>query len=300
VSGFAPFPAPRPAAIAPGDAGVVAVGAAAVRRRPDHASELVNQLLFGETFRVRRRSRDGKWLLAESMDGYQGWIRGWSVVVGPRARVAAWERAARLAVTAPWWMGGGPAVGPLPRGARLARGARGGLLGPAGPLAGRATAPQLGPLARSAGGSSSGRAAVRAARAWLGVAYLWGGRTPGGVDCSALVQVAAAAGGVRLARDARLQCAQLGGMRRLRPFDQALAAEKSRRPRAGDLWFFGPHSRDVTHVAMSLGGVELIHAYGKVCTGSLDPVSSRFEPELFTSVLGWARLPARERSLKSA
>lgn len=304
---FAPLGSPLPTRIAPGDAGVIAVGTAAVRRAPDHASELVNQLWFGETVRACRRSRDGKWLLAESADGYAGWIRGWSVAVGPRARVAAWDRAAGLVVTSPWWWGGGPGVGPLPRGARLAAGLGGALLGPSGVVrarpagrSGRAGVAGVGRAAPPAALRGAGVRAVRAARTWSGVAYLWGGRTPAGLDCSALVQLAAAEAGVRLARDARLQCAQLGGAKRLFPLARALSREKSERPAAGDLWFFGPRPTSVTHVAMSLGGLGVIHAYGMVCTGSLDPASARFEPELFTSVLGWARLPAPSRPRKFA
>jgi cell wall-associated NlpC family hydrolase len=303
---LAPLGSPLPTRIAAGDAGVIAVGTAAVRRAPDHVSELVNQLWFGETVRVLRRSRDGKWLLAESADAYKGWIRGWSVAVGPRARVAAWDRAAGLVVTAPWWWGGGSGVGPLPRGARLAAEAGGGLLGPCGGVrarpagGGRAPVQGVGRAASAALRPGAGARAVRAARTWSGVAYLWGGRTPAGLDCSALVQLAAAEAGVRLARDARLQCAQLGGAKRLFPLARALSREKLERPAAGDLWFFGPRPSSVTHVAMSLGGLDVIHAYGRVCTGSLDPASARFEPELFTSVLGWGRLPAPSRPRKFA
>jgi hypothetical protein len=47
----------------------------------------------------------------------------------------------------------------------------------------------------------------------------------------------------------------------------------------------------VTHVALSTGGLGLVHSYGWVRPGSLDPPAQDFGPELFRSVLGWAPLP---------
>jgi cell wall-associated NlpC family hydrolase len=141
---------------------------------------------------------------------------------------------------------------------------------------------------------SLGRAIVDTARRLTGVPYHWGGRTFAGVDCSGLVQLAARAHGIRLPRDARDQCRALGGITRLVPFDRAL--DRSGAPgrgtiRPGDLWFFGPNRREVTHVALSSGSLDLIHAYGQVRAGSLDPLSDVFEPELFRFVLGWKTLP---------
>ena len=46
---------------------------------------------------------------------------------------------------------------------------------------------------------------VTSAGRLLGVPYLWGGRSQAGLDCSALVQLAAAAGGIAMPRDSDLQ-----------------------------------------------------------------------------------------------
>ncbi len=46
----------------------------------------------------------------------------------------------------------------------------------------------------------------------------------------------------------------------------------------------------MSHVAIASGGLGLVHAYGWVRVGSLDPESEDFEPELFRSVLGLAPL----------
>ena len=289
-------PTPRVDADAVTQAGAVAVGVADLRRRPDHGSELISQTLLGETVRVLRVGRDRRWLLvAGDEDGYAGWMRSWSLALGARTEVARWRRAARLVVDRPWLARADSAGGALPFGARLAR-SRGAarIVGPLGaielvsgarPGLTSEPAPPRGRLL-----PARGRAMVATAQRFLGVPYHWGGRTFAGLDCSALVQLAARRIGVRLPRDARDQCAAVGGPRRLRPLAEALATGPSRGPRPGDAWFFGPGRGEVTHVALATGGLGLIHAYGRVAWGSLDPLSPVFEPELFRSVLGWGRL----------
>lgn len=274
---------------APLAAGVACVPVADLRRRPDHASELIDQVLFGETLRVRRIARDRRWLLVASDEtGYAGWVRSWSLALGEAARVAQWRRRARCVVDRPWLERKDRPGGALPFGARLAPGARGGLEGPLGPLRlGRGTA--LLPAA-GRGSPGRGRRVVATARRFLGASYHWGGRTFAGLDCSGLVQLAARRHGLVLPRDAREQCRALGGGRRLHRFP-AKAGDPA--PRPGDLWFFGPAPDRVTHVALARGGLDVIHAYGSVQWGSLDPLSPVFEPELFRLTLGWNTLPSK-------
>ncbi len=282
---LAPLPAAPRASRAALAAGVVAVPVADQRRQPDHASELVNQVLFGETVRVRRVSPDRRWVLVVSQeDGYGGWMRSWSLALGTEAAIACWRRAARRMVERPWLERAELPGGALPFGARLVRARGGGALGPLGPLAlvegWRGTAAI--PRARSSPGR--GRRVVATARRFLGASYHWGGRSFAGIDCSGLVQLATRRHGLVLPRDARQQCGVAQGSGRLRPLEAPGC-------QPGDLWFFGPTPRKVTHVALSTGGLGLLHAYGSVRAGSLDPLSPVFEPELFRSVLGWQILP---------
>lgn len=84
---------------------------------------------------------------------------------------------------------------------------------------------------------------IATARAFLGTPYLWGGTSGHGIDCSGFVQQVYRLNGVGLDRDAD---------------QQALEGRAVDTPIAGDLLFFG--SPAVTHVAMSLGGDDFIHA----------------------------------------
>ena len=285
----APFVPRAPRTRAHPTAGVVSVPLADLRRRPDHASELVNQVLFGECVRVRRIAADRRWLeVASEEDGYAGWMRSWSLALGDASSALRWRLRARRIVDRPWLERPDAPGGALPFGARLARGRDGSLLGPLGELAVARAAHGTAALPPSGRGASGrGRLLVATARRFLGTAYHWGGRSFAGVDCSGLVQLVARRHGLVLPRDARQQCAAVGGVARLKP----LAAVAAQGPRPGDLWFFGPNPRAVTHVAFSTGGLGLMHAYGSVRPGSLNPLSSQFEPELFRFVLGWQSLP---------
>lgn len=103
----------------------------------------------------------------------------------------------------------------------------------------------------------------------LGVAYVWGGVSEKGIDCSGFTQYVYRTLGTALARDADEQ--SIGGHLVYRRGESLDAI------RPGDLLFFINNTGRVSHVAMSLGGTEYMHASGgKVSLGSLDPASPRF------------------------
>jgi cell wall-associated NlpC family hydrolase len=82
---------------------------------------------------------------------------------------------------------------------------------------------------------------------YRGVPYRNGGSTPKGFDCSGLVQYAFAQHGITLPREVREQ-ARLGREVRLAGIEK------------GDLFFFAIDGSTVSHVGVSIGGDEFVHA----------------------------------------
>jgi peptidoglycan DL-endopeptidase CwlO len=96
--------------------------------------------------------------------------------------------------------------------------------------------------------ASGGAAAVAAAESQLGVPYVWGGETPGvGFDCSGLTQWAWAQAGVSLPRTAADQ------------YD-AITHISLDDLEPGDLLFWNDGTSSIQHVAMYVGGGEVIQA----------------------------------------
>jgi cell wall-associated NlpC family hydrolase len=87
---------------------------------------------------------------------------------------------------------------------------------------------------------------------FTGVPYLWGGNSSKGFDCSGFTQTVFKMNGWPLSRDANQQAKE--GI-------EIVPDEKFSNVLPGDLLFFGRGDR-ITHVGISLGGAQFIHANG--------------------------------------
>jgi hypothetical protein len=88
--------------------------------------------------------------------------------------------------------------------------------------------------------------------------YLWGGRSPFGIDCSGFMQICFRYGGINLPRDAK---------------DQAECGETvsfTAEALPGDLAFFDNKEGKIIHVGLVLEDLYILHASGKVKMGRLD------------------------------
>ena len=93
----------------------------------------------------------------------------------------------------------------------------------------------------------TGPALLAEARRHLGLAYLWGGMSFHGVDCSGLTSRVYAANGIALRRDADIQFTD----------PRARAVERDAL-QPGDLLFFG--EKRITHVGIYVGGQRFLSA----------------------------------------
>ena len=100
--------------------------------------------------------------------------------------------------------------------------------------------------------------AVKIALSLINTPYLWGGRSPFGIDCSGFSQLAYKMIGVNIPRDAKDQ-AEIGST--LSFIDES---------QAGDLAFFHDEEDKIIHVGIILKDNYIIHASGKVRIDRLD------------------------------
>ena len=99
---------------------------------------------------------------------------------------------------------------------------------------------------------------VATAYMYLNTPYLWGGKTPFGIDCSGFTQMVYKLNGYKLLRDASQQASQ----------GDVLSFIEESEP--GDLAFFDNEEGKIIHVGIMLENNYIIHASGKVRVDRLD------------------------------
>ncbi|WP_147676297.1 C40 family peptidase [Algibacter pacificus] len=99
---------------------------------------------------------------------------------------------------------------------------------------------------------------IQTAFTYLNTPYLWGGKTPFGIDCSGFTQMVYKLNGYKLLRDASQQATQ----------GEALSFIEESEP--GDLAFFDNSEGLITHVGLIMDDNYIIHAHGKVRIDRLD------------------------------
>ncbi|MGV6828199.1 MAG: C40 family peptidase [Flavobacteriales bacterium] len=99
---------------------------------------------------------------------------------------------------------------------------------------------------------------IETALLYLNAPYLWGGKTPFGIDCSGFTQMVYQINGFQLLRDASQQATQ----------GEVLSFIEE--AEAGDLAFFDNEEGTITHVGIIMQDNHIIHASGKVRIDILD------------------------------
>jgi gamma-D-glutamyl-L-lysine dipeptidyl-peptidase len=263
----------------------VAASVAEVRREPAHAAEQVTQALQGEVLEPLLHE-DG-WVLGRLPDGYIGWVRDWHLrLVGASEPPAFAQRAAAriatpLAVLREAPRDDADACAETVFGASVARRERRNGWSEVELAAGR-TGWLPDAVLRSGTGSWPAEipSLLATLRRFVGIPYLWGGKSPKGFDCSGLVQFGFALHGANLPRDSD---------------EQAECGTAVDVPQAGDLLFFG--KQRVTHVAVALGPDNYLHARGEVRRNALSEGIPGYDAELRALWCGTRRvtLPTAHR-----
>jgi cell wall-associated NlpC family hydrolase len=224
----------------------VVVGIAPMRQGPSHDATLVTEALLGERVTIYEDNEEG-WVWGQlATDGYVGWL--------PAAALLAPGAAPTHRVSVPrTLLFPGPSIklpptDALPLGAQVAVAREDGEFAVT-PTGGHLPKRHLVPI----GTHEADHVAV--AERFVGVPYLWGGKSSLGIDCSGLVQVALHACGQACPRDSDMQEKALG---------KSISLAGLQR---GDLIFWKGH------VAIALGRNSMIHANAFHMQVAVEPVA---------------------------
>ena len=230
----------------------VVVGAAALRRAPSREAAMETEALYGESVVIYEEAGGWAWAQLER-DAYVGFLSA-------DALGAPAEPDHRLIVPSSFAYPG-PSI-KLPPVLTLSLGAPLQVAGHEGDFAVTADGlhvwrRHLAPLAVRAPDF------VAVAESFIGVPYLWGGRTWRGIDCSGLVQTALSEAGIAAPRDSDMMEAALGA---------PLAHDESLVDlRRGDLVFWKGH------IGIMRDALNLLHANGYAMQVVSEPLQAASE-----------------------
>lgn len=219
-----------------------------LRLEPSDRSEQVSQLLFGEHFRILEKLE--KWTQIESaFDQYVGWIDNKQFRILNEKQFISIEQSPTVLngdlieyITAP-----NNQLIPIPLGSCLS------FLDNE-----QINTSNYAFDGIKVCGIKDKSNLIKTAFMYLNTPYLWGGKTPFGIDCSGFTQMVYKLNGYKILRDASQQATQ---------GDPLSFIEESE---PGDLAFFDNEEGNIIHVGIMMDDNYIIHASGKVRIDRLD------------------------------
>jgi len=214
-----------------------------MRKENDHRSEMVSQLLYGDCFKIIGTKKH--WLqISTLIDSYTGWIDN------KQSRTIEGSIAKKVGVEAPSYATQ--------------------LIDYLETQNNELISLVLGSNVKACsflkhtyeGSQTTGKKEksnlLKIASLYLNAPYLWGGKTPMGIDCSGLTQMTYRINGYNIPRDASQQ-SLLG---------ETLSFIDESEP--GDLAFFDDDDGNIIHVGLLLENHHILHAHGNVRIDRVD------------------------------
>ncbi len=236
------------------DYGISALSLIPVRKEPSERSEMVTQVLFGEHFQIIGEMV-GWSHLKLAWDGYEGWVDS-KMITPVSARVYKRIEKRPFAIT-----GDILSLVPVNNEQNLM-------------LVAGSSLPVWRPYLKQFSVNNDTYSApgqvfygrlknpreilIAQALKYFNAPYLWGGRSPFGIDCSGLTQILYKMVGVSIPRDASQQVYK------------GLALSFVDEAKPGDLAFFDDEEGNIVHVGIIWKRNKIIHASGKVRIDNVD------------------------------
>lgn len=218
------------------------LGIVPLRAEPSHTSEMVSQLLYGESFKILETR--AKWSrLRTTFEALEAWVENKQFrKITEEDYYNITSQTPQLSTDLVEFVTGSNVLIPVPIGSQLN---------------------SLGLLEHKYSGSISGENGakdklVETAFLYLNAPFLWGGKTPFGIDASGFTQMVYKLNGYKLFRNAAEQARQ----------GESLSFIEESEP--GDLAFFDNPEGVIDHVGIMMQDNYIIHADGKVRLDRID------------------------------
>ena len=231
--------------------GICPLSVIPIRSNSSDTSEMVSQLLFGETVEILEKK--GSWTKVRCIwDNYIGWADTKQIkLITPSEFEEYQEKFAYTLDLIQGAMTNGHYI-PITMGATLPNydGVNFNMDGNSYTYSGQAFFPNdIQP---------NSELLIKIARRYLYAPYLWGGRSPLGIDCSGFTQVIFKMIGIKLPRDSKDQV------------EKGELVDFVEQGQAGDLAFFENRKGKINHVGILLEEGQIIHASGQVRIDKID------------------------------
>ncbi len=229
--------------------GISEISIIPIRKEANDRSEMISQLLFGETFQIIEESE--KWSFIKStFDNYEGWI--------DKKNISYLSEENFLQLNS------NPEFTTQNLSNTILNSQNEQTLLPAG-----STLPNFNTVNKnftinennyvlSEDNNNKSLDTETLAKQYLNCPYLWGGKNPYGIDCSGFVQVVYKIKGINIPRDSADQV------------KEGIIINFISDTKPGDLAFFDNEEGIITHVGIIISENEIIHASGKVRIDKLD------------------------------